>query len=390
MMSGENIICFAKDWEEDPTSNNHVMIELAKGNRVLWLNSIATRTPSLTSGRDVGKIFRKLASFLRGAKVVRPNLFVFTPIVLPFPHNRIARKLNPLILRASIRWLRWRLKMRQFQLWTFLPSTADYLGAMGESVSVYYCVDEWSKFSYVDGPRIQIAERALCQRADLIFVTAQSMIDSRRSLNPQTHLARHGVDHDHFARALDADLEVPADVRGLQPPIVGFYGTIQDWVDLDLLEHLARNRPEWSIVLIGQARVDVSRLRALPNVHILGRKRHDELPAYCKAFSVGLIPQKVNELTLHMNPIKLREYLSAGLPVVATALPEVQAYHEHCRVANDYAQFEALVANEITKDSPEARRARSDAMRSETWARKVEVVCDNVMRAKEDRCRMTA
>jgi hypothetical protein len=164
-MTGENIICFAKDWNEDPTSNNHVMRQLARRNRVLWMNSIATRTPSLASGRDLGKLRRKLASSLHGAKQVSENLWVYTPIVVPLPHSRLATALNSCILRATLRVLRRKLGMKEFQLWTFLPKVADYVGRLGESLVVYYCVDEWSKFSYVDGPKIAAAERRLCERA---------------------------------------------------------------------------------------------------------------------------------------------------------------------------------------------------------------------------------
>ena len=93
VLSGQNIICFAKDWSETPTSNNHVMAELAKANKVLWLNSIATRTPNLASGRDIKKIFKKLASFLKGPTHIKDNLWVYTPIVLPLPYSRWASAL---------------------------------------------------------------------------------------------------------------------------------------------------------------------------------------------------------------------------------------------------------------------------------------------------------
>jgi glycosyltransferase involved in cell wall biosynthesis len=380
-MTGQNVICFAKDWEENPTSNNHVMRELAKANRVLWLNSVSTRAPRLGNRRDLGKLLKKLKGFFGGLKQVDARMWVYTPLVIPLPHSRVATAANRLILRLTIAVLRRKLGMRHFQLWTFLPNVGDYVGRLGESLVVYYCVDEWSKFSYVNGERTAAAEQALCRRADLVFATATSLVDRRRHLNPETHLATHGVDHGQFSKALNGSVQVPPDLAALPRPVLGFYGTIQDWVDLDLVAFLAGRHPEWSIVLVGNTLVDVSGLARYANVHVLGRRPHGELPAYCKGFDVALLPQKVNELTLHMSPIKLREYLSAGLPVVSTALPEVMHYpRELCSVAHTYEEFEQGVLDALRNDSPEKRRLRSRAMAGETWERRVAAVCEKVMR----------
>jgi glycosyltransferase involved in cell wall biosynthesis len=384
-LSGENIVCFAKDWGEDPTSNHHVMLELSRHNRVLWLNSIATRTPSLKSGRDLRKIKNKLRDFARGPVQVSESMWVYTPLVLPFPHVPAARLANRALLRATLYALRKRLGMDRFQLWTFLPNVADYLGGLGESLSVYYCVDEWSQFSYLDEGKTVLAEQRLCRQADVVFAVCSALADKKRALNPETHLATHGVDHHLFTTALLAETEVPADVADLRHPVLGFYGTLQDWVDQALLCQLADRHPEWNIVLLGQQLVDVSALRKRPNVHLLGRKRHAELPAYCKAFDVGLIPYVVSERMQYVNPIKLREYLSAGLPVVSTAVPEVGRYAEHCTVAESYDDFEAAVVRALASDSPERRRARSEAMRSETWEHKVACVGEHVSRVQRDR-----
>src|SRR5262249_8567939 len=118
-MNGENIICFAKDWTDDPTSSNHVMKMMAPDNQVLWLNSIGTRTPKLSSGSDLQKIGRKLAGFIKGPREVADQLWVYTPIVLPFPHSAMARVVNQQILKQSIGVLRRKLDMRSFQLWSF-------------------------------------------------------------------------------------------------------------------------------------------------------------------------------------------------------------------------------------------------------------------------------
>lgn len=386
-MTGESIICFAKDWSEDPTSNNHVMREISRGNKVLWLNSIATRTPSLASGRDVKKILRKLAGFFKGADKVTDNLWVYTPVVLPFPHSSVARKINQRILRMTLTSLRRKMGMKDFQLWTFLPNVAEYVGKLGESMVVYYCVDDWAGFSYVDGEKIAAAERALCEKADVVFGVTQRLVDKRLPWNLETHLAPHGVDHALFASAMDGRLKVPDDIAALPKPVIGFYGTLQDWVDQDLIVYLAKRHPEWAIALIGNPLTDTTKLAGQENIHIMGRRKHPELPAYCKGFDVGIIPYVVNERMLTVNPIKLREYLSAGLPVVSTSFPEVCRYSKYICVADNYEEFERGIVNALETDTPGARAMRSDAMRGETWEARVADIGKAVMRVKESKCR---
>ena len=372
------IVAFAKDWHEDPTSNHHVLRELARTRRVLWLNSLATRTPRLSSGRDLGKIRRKLAEFTRGPQNVENDLWVFTPLVLPLPASPIARAINRQILRATIRALRLRLAIDRFELWTFLPNTADYVGTLGEDLAVYYCVYEWSMFSYLDRAETVAAERRLLERVDAVFAINHALADAKRAVNPATFVSPHGVDHAAFARALDPALAVPADLAALPAPRIGFYGTLRDWVDFELIAHVARARPAWSIALIGQVLGDVSALRGLGNVHLLGQKRHDELPAYCKGFDAGMIPYRIDERMTFVNPLKLREYLSAGLPVVSTPVPEVVRHAHLCRVAGTPDAFLAALYAALAEASPDARRKRSDAMTHETWSARVAAVTRTV------------
>ena len=368
------IVAFAKDWHEDPTSNHHVLRELARHQRVLWLNSVGTRTPNLASGRDLGKIARKLGEFARGPVNVENDLWVFSPLVLPLPHVPAARAANQRILRATIWALRQRLRMREFDLWTFLPTTGDYVGTLGERASVYYCVDEWSMFSYVDRDQTVANERALLAKVDVVFAINHALADAKRLQHPDVHVAPHGVDHVAFAKALDPATRIPDDIARLRRPghpTIGFYGTLQDWVDYDLLRKLAQRHPEWDVVLIGQQLADVSAVQGLANVHLLGRRPGDTLPAYCKAFDVGLIPYRIDERMTFVNPIKLREYLAAGVPVVSTAVPEVRRYPTLATVADDHDAFIAGVERALATDSPAARAARSAAMHDETWQGRV-------------------
>ena len=370
------IIAFAKDWREDPTSNHHVLRELAKSRRVVWLNSIATRNPTLGK-RDLGKIGKKLTEFARGPVRVENDLWVFTPLVIPLPHVEQLRPLNQGILKSTIRYLRRKLEMDRFHLWTFLPNTADYIGELGEELSVYYCVDEWSLFTYLDRQATVAAEQRVLSKVDCVFGVTQGLVDAKRAVNPETHLAPHGVDHSVFAQALDPATPLPGDLAGLPRPIIGFYGTLRDWVNVELITAVAKRRPNWSIVLLGQV-LDKLPFGNSPNVHLLGRKPHEELPAYCKGFDVAMIPYRITERISFVNPIKLREYLSAGLPVVSTSVPEVQKYTAWCSIADDPDAFVAAIEKELAADSPERRRARSEAMKAETWPIRVADVARTV------------
>ena len=374
------IVAFAKDWHEDPTSNHHVLRELARTRRVLWLNSIATRTPKLGSARDVGKIKRKLREFARGPVNVENDLWVMSPLALPLPHSAVARAINRQILRATIRGLRLRLGIKAFQLWTFLPTTADYVGTLGEDASVYYCVDEWSMFDYLDRDKTVAQERELLGKVDAVFAINQALADSKRAMNPSTPVfeSPHGVDHALFARALDPSLAEPADLAGIPHPRLGFYGTLQSWVDFELIARVARARPAWQILLVGQQLVDTSAVRDLANVHLLGQKHHGDLPAYCKGFDVGLIPYVIDERMTYVNPLKLREYLSAGLPVVSTPVPEVQRYGDRVRIAATPEAFVAACEAALREGGASARAARSAAMKDETWSARVASVARTV------------
>jgi glycosyltransferase involved in cell wall biosynthesis len=156
---------------------------------------------------------------------------------------------------------------------------------------------------------------------------------------------------------------------------LGFFGLIRDWVDIDLLAQVARKRPEWHFVVIGDAdsSVDLGRYASLANMHFLGRRPYKDLPAYCRQFSVGLIPFKVNDLTYAVNPIKLREYLSAGLPVVSTPMPEVKLYAHLVEIADSPAGFEQAIEH-CLRGSETDRTARVAAMSMETWEAKLELI----------------
>jgi len=368
-MSDRTIICLANNYYFDPTSKHHVMRELAKAHHVLWINWHASRRPSLNR-RDLGSIVDKLRQFGRGLTKVQDRLWVLTPLVLPLPSSAAARRINRWLVGIQTRRILRTLPPRR-EVWSFTPDVVPLLGSFGEERVVYYCVDEFSAFSGYDAETTRRLDRQMCERADLVLTTSQALYASKKPHNPNTHPMPHGVLHEHFAKVLDPGFPEAPELRDLPRPIVGYYGLVHDWQDLDLLAEVARRRPGWSIVLVGKLQVDVDRFRSVPNMHFLGQKPHDDLPGFSRGFDVAVIPHKVNELTRNMNPIKLREYLAAGLPVVSSPLPEVLAYAPEVRVAEGADGWVEALEAAIADRGPEADRRRSDLVAEEGWSARV-------------------
>lgn len=381
----EPIVCFAKDWDDHPTSNNHVMRLLARDRPVLWVSSIGMRRPG-AGARDLRRMVRKLAASVRGPRHVGDGLWVLAPLALPLPASRIATALNRRLLRARIRRAARQLGLARFQVWSFLPNTAEYAADLDPTLLVYYCVDDWAHADGYDGPALDALERRLCARADLVFATSEPLAAAKRRMNPHTYASPHGVDHAHFARALDPATPCAPELAGIDAPIATVVGLLDQRVDLALLAALASRRPDVALVLVGRAHVDLEPLRrAHPNVRLLGHCAYARLPEILRASAVALVPFVVNEYTRHVNPVKLREYLSAGLPVVSTALPEVARYGDWCRIGRDANEFVDAVSDALATDTPAERRARSAAMRDETWERRVADIDRVVARVREAR-----
>jgi glycosyltransferase involved in cell wall biosynthesis len=254
------------------------------------------------------------------------------------------------------------------------------VGRLGESLIVYHCVDEFSQFTGTDAAAISAMEARLAARADLVLVSAGPLLETKRRHNPETFLVTHGVEVEHFAVALDPATAIPRDLGEREQPVVGFFGLIEDWVDLDLVAALAAARPGWSFILIGKIATDVSMLRGLANVELLGWRSYRDLPRYCKGFDAALLPFRINELTLAANPLKLREYLAAGLPTVATDIPEAARLSPLVQVGRDAEELLAHLDAAVAQGS-EARGRLAAAMAGETWDRKVEEMSALVERA---------
>ncbi len=355
-LRGRDMLCFSHDWSGDPLSKTHLMRLMARENRVLWVNSIGYRTPT-ASKADLSRAFWKLAAAASPLREVEPNIFTLNPLAIPAYGNPGVRAFNRGFLRWQVKRAMRRLRFNHVINWVFNPAASVIAGQLGEETVIYYCVDEYTA------------------------VSADRLYQSKAQFNPRTALIRHGVDYSHFRRTLDAETVVPEEIAGLPRPVIGFFGLIADWVDVGLMASVAERFSTGSLVALGKATTDVSALERLPNVHLLGRKPYSALPAYCKGFDVALMPFRVNELTLNANPLKAREYLAAGLPVVSTAIPEVDAL-TLCRIGRDRESFLYEVEQALLDPGPSVER--SEAVRGESWEARLDQIRQYVATLTED------
>jgi glycosyltransferase involved in cell wall biosynthesis len=343
------------DWDQLLwTNKQHVASEFADlGHRVLYIESLGLRAPR-RQAKDLGRILRRLLKGLRPPRQVKPNLWVWSPLVLPGARGELITRLNRSILLGGLALARRWLGLRAELLWTYNPKTLAY-GLPGPyEILVYHCVDDIQAQPDMDDPDLSAWEERLCRAAELVFVTSPALQESRRRFNSNTHYFSNVADHAHFAQALSPELEIPCDIAAIPRPRIGFVGAISAYkLDLDLLAKLAEATPNWSYVMIGPVgegdpSTQLSGLLKCSNIHWLGAKPYHDLPAYMKGLDVGLLPLRFNRYTHSMFPMKFFEYLAAGLPVVASAIDALEDYKSFAALCDPtVASFQAALKRSL-------------------------------------------
>lgn len=377
-LRGRDIVCVGfADWDTDLwTNQHHLMSRLARENRVLFVESLGLRRPQLAS-RDLSRVWRRLRRGLAPPRAV-DGLHVLAPLVLPFHRHRSVRALNQRLLPALVGRAARRLGLERPILWSYVPQAEVLLQTLDPSLVIYHCVDDIAAQERIDTASFRAAEERFAARADLVLASAPALARRLRTLSRNVLEVPNVADTELFSTALAPGRADPA-VAALAAPRIVFTGAIVSIkLDFDLIAELARLRPSWSFVLIGPVgpgdpRTDVSRLAAEPNVHLLGGRAYGELPDVLRAADAGLIPYARNELTASIFPMKVYEYLAAGLPVVATPLPALEGV-EDVATAADAAGMARLLDEALAGDAPEQRAARSRRASSHSWNGRLEEI----------------
>jgi glycosyltransferase involved in cell wall biosynthesis len=374
MLKGETIVCISSiDWDEPWQLHQEVMSRLAaSGNRVLFLENTGVRAPTL---RDLPRLRQRLRNWLSGSygfRRDRVDLFVYSPLILPFPYSHLIRRVNGILLARSVKqWLRG-VSVSHPLVISFLPTPAlqDLIGELAPELTVYFLVDDL-RTSSPAAQRIGRWEAEMIRRADLVIVSAEKLRARASGLRPDVHLIPSGVDYSKFERARLRRDPAPPDISALPQPIIGYVGGVNARIDRELLARVATDLPHASFVLIGPASAHASELVRRRNIYILGPRVHDDLPRYIGAFAVGIIPYRLTEFSSHIYPAKLNEYLAMGIPVVATDLAEVRRFNvEHgnlVMVAADAAGFALAIVKALQPAAPAAVTRRVEVSRLNSW-----------------------
>ncbi|MCW8332050.1 glycosyltransferase [Photobacterium sp. SDRW27] len=331
------ILAFGEDWGRHPSSSQHILTVLLDQCDVTWVNSIGLRQPKL-NWRDIRRVKEKLLSTIHSPAAGDPNTEkephrikeptrIIKPIVWPLAQSSFIQKLNNFSLSRQLKR-----KQQPRIIWAALPSAVDYLSICDSDLVIYYCGDDFSALAGVDHHAVTQAEQRLTDRADIILACSPAL--QRKFPANKTWLLPHGVSLLQFANPAPC----PSDIDTTKPS-VGFYGSLNNWLDQELLHRLAKARPEINFYLVGPVDTDIARLQQLRNIHLLPAKPHYQLAGYLQHWTMAILPFKDNDQIRACNPLKLREYLAAGCPVISSSFPAIEPYRPLASVATSLKEW---------------------------------------------------
>jgi len=364
-LSGQSIVCFAGEdwWYHHPHSKNHILKRLAKHNRVLFVNSITMGLPSIGNPDFFQKIRRKFRSYLRWLRKAPEGLWVMTPINVPLYGWSVVRALNRLLLVLQLRLVMFFLNLRRPIVWVAIPTAADLVNSLGAKLLVYQVSDKYdfNEDSALSRAVIRDMDARLKQRAAVVMYSGRKLYEEAEVHH--RYFLEQAVDYERFA---NLPSETPPDIAAIPRPVLGYVGASDSYtMDVPLIEHVARVRPDWHWVFIG-SKSNVIQVSA-PNIHFLGPKPYSELPRYYRHIDVCVLPwNQHNVFTSYGSAIKVREYLATGKPVVISPLYEY-LQTPGVRIYRSIDEFIRFVDEALSCDTPRERQLRQDAVRDCTW-----------------------
>lgn len=373
------LIFSTADWDNPFWTNKQHMAKTfeANGHRVIYVDSLGLRKPT-GSSKDLKRIFKRLFSLFKPYSKVSDNIWRVRPFVIPLHSNKFIGLLNKWLLKLTLAIVKKSLRFSSHLIWTYSPVSVDVIKNLKNHNVVYHCVDDLRAVPGIDSELIETKEKELCSLAVTVFTTSQALYQRLKVLNENTFYHNNVCDYEHFSMAKQNFLDEPEELKDINRPTILFIGAISNYkLNTDLIEYIAKKRPRWNWVMIGQVGEgepgsDVNNLHSHKNIHFLGPKPYSQLPSYIKYSDVCVIPAILNKYTESMFPMKFFEYLSAGKQVVSTDLSSLKSYDECFFSAKNFKEFEeALEKILVFGDAKNSNLIESVCVK-QTWQHRYE------------------
>lgn len=385
--SRRDLICFGREWHARVWfTPQWVVSHLTKWYRILYVTKPFYGIDLL---RDVWA--HRLPR--GGLEVLGENLSRYAPpkyLPLNYRFPAIERAFRRFRL-AHLKMVCRRMNIRRPILLLWEPEFQDMVGHFNESLLCYFVDDQYSLFTGAK-PTAAEEESILVKAADLVLCISAPLCEDKRRFNPNVHLVEEAVDYSLFSGAALPHLPVPSEFDHIRRPILGFIGSLVDKVDYDLLNAIAIDNPDWSLVLVGPDNIFTSsdrdrfnRLLTCGNVKWLGFRPVQQLPAYLKGMDVCAIPNKVNEFNKYIFPLKLYEYLAAGKPIISTDIPSVRSFEGLVRIARSIPQWRRHMLEALEEVGMEWTVRRQRVASQNTWEKRAERINSLLTGSLEER-----
>lgn len=357
-------IVFGDDWGAHPSTEQHLILNFPSEDRVIWIDSIGMRDPKFNIA-DIRRIFTKGKALMQKAgteeALYTGSLGGFKrikPKVLPWHRNNAAVRFNIYSLSNAIRRAMEELGIERPVLLSSTPVVVKYLSAIPYTNVFYLRQDEYEKYPGCDPVLVRETEPIMFDVSERIFITANSLFPGGE-LNLKSHYMPHGVQLAHFK-------QVPIEPESKK--ILGFFGTIDDRMNFQLVKEVAEAAKDWELEFIGDILYMPQWLNSIPNIRFRPIVSFRELPSCLSDWAAAWTPYVINEVTKGIHPLKVREYLAAGLASHCTPLPEASLLNDEVMISENAQDITEWLNTTILNDSKKARQLRRDSVLNDDWS----------------------
>jgi glycosyltransferase involved in cell wall biosynthesis len=365
------LLIFADDWGRHPSSCQHLAGRLLGRYEILWVNTIGMRPPRLdlaTLTRGIEKI-RHWNTRGREPEDRPAGLRVVNPRMWPWFRSATDRAINrTLLTKALTRWID-ALSSPPVAI-TTIPIVADLVGSLAVDRWVYYCVDDFGQWPGLDQRPLQEMESLLVERADTLIAASESLQERLAGMGRSSHLLTHGVDLDHWCAESREPLP---ELAGLEHPLVVFWGVVDRRMDVSFVRRLSEEMSRGTIVIVGPESDPDPALRALSRVVCTGPIAYERLPMLAREAAVLVMPYGDLPVTQVMQPLKLKEYLATGRPVVVRDLPATRPWADCLDLADTPECFSQAVRQRLSSGLPACQASARERLAAEGWAEKARI-----------------